>query len=406
MSIDASGTRYWTGHGGVVLVNDPLDTIHDVARAYDIRWLVLERGDAVPAVAPILDGGPLPAWLGEPILAEGSPTAAGRLPRAGDAMTRREAVLSAVGIFAVAFVVRVVFASQIVFPKPEDTAYYVGRRPEPARGPRARLRCPVELRDAAARVPAPGVRGLAAAPELPGRDPDGSPRHDVRGGPVVVGHRRGDRAGPGLAARRRRREGTRASHRPRPDARDRDRADRRGLPAAPPPLGAPRLDDAVRGPRPGVVPGHVPHRRRSTRRPPDRPARHRPGRAHRPCRADPQRGGLPRSRLAHRRLGHPRPRPGDTGPAHRHGRGRGRPGLPALGDPRLGRVRQPVPRPGPDQRPVGHRLRHLRLERPADPVALPRRGSRAPGRDAGRGPQPQPLQRPPPDRAADLAHRA
>jgi hypothetical protein len=41
-------------------------------------------------------------------------------------MTRREAVLSALGIFAVAFVVRVVFASQIVFPKPEDTAYYVG----------------------------------------------------------------------------------------------------------------------------------------------------------------------------------------------------------------------------------------------------------------------------------------
>ena len=43
MSIDASGTRYWTGHGGVVLVNDPLDTIHDVATAYDIRWLVLDR---------------------------------------------------------------------------------------------------------------------------------------------------------------------------------------------------------------------------------------------------------------------------------------------------------------------------------------------------------------------------
>ena len=41
-------------------------------------------------------------------------------------MTRREAILSAVGIFAVAFLVRVVFAAQIVFPKPEDTAYYVG----------------------------------------------------------------------------------------------------------------------------------------------------------------------------------------------------------------------------------------------------------------------------------------
>jgi hypothetical protein len=41
-------------------------------------------------------------------------------------MTRREAVLSALLVFAVAFVVRAVFASQIVFPKPEDTAYYVG----------------------------------------------------------------------------------------------------------------------------------------------------------------------------------------------------------------------------------------------------------------------------------------
>ena len=41
-------------------------------------------------------------------------------------MTRREAVASAAGIFVVALLVRIVFASQIVFPKPEDTAYYVG----------------------------------------------------------------------------------------------------------------------------------------------------------------------------------------------------------------------------------------------------------------------------------------
>src|SRR5919109_4799861 len=41
-------------------------------------------------------------------------------------MTRREMGLSALGIFAVALAVRVVFAAQIVFPKPEDTAYYVG----------------------------------------------------------------------------------------------------------------------------------------------------------------------------------------------------------------------------------------------------------------------------------------
>jgi hypothetical protein len=41
-------------------------------------------------------------------------------------MTRREAALTAALIFLVAFFVRVVFAAQIVFPKPEDTAYYVG----------------------------------------------------------------------------------------------------------------------------------------------------------------------------------------------------------------------------------------------------------------------------------------
>lgn len=41
-------------------------------------------------------------------------------------MTRREAVLTALGLFAVALVVRAFFAAQIVFPKPEDTAYYVG----------------------------------------------------------------------------------------------------------------------------------------------------------------------------------------------------------------------------------------------------------------------------------------
>ena len=82
MSIDASGTRYWTGHGGVVLVNDPLDTIEEVARAYDIRWLVLDRDDAWPAVAPILDG--VAAGLAraaDPGTA--APDRAGGLPRAG-----------------------------------------------------------------------------------------------------------------------------------------------------------------------------------------------------------------------------------------------------------------------------------------------------------------------------------
>jgi hypothetical protein len=73
MSIDASGTKYWTGRGGVVLVNDPIETVERVATAYGIDWLVADREDSVRAMAPLLDGGPRPSWLGEPILAAGDP---------------------------------------------------------------------------------------------------------------------------------------------------------------------------------------------------------------------------------------------------------------------------------------------------------------------------------------------
>jgi hypothetical protein len=41
-------------------------------------------------------------------------------------MTRREALLTVGLVFVVSLVTRAIFASQIVFPKPEDTAYYVG----------------------------------------------------------------------------------------------------------------------------------------------------------------------------------------------------------------------------------------------------------------------------------------
>ena len=68
MSIDAAGTKYWTGHGGVVLVNDPIETVEEVARAYDIRWLVLERSDGVPSTKEILLDGVRPAWVGPPVL--------------------------------------------------------------------------------------------------------------------------------------------------------------------------------------------------------------------------------------------------------------------------------------------------------------------------------------------------
>jgi hypothetical protein len=71
MSIDASGTRYWTGHGGVVLVNDPIDTVESVARAYGIRWLVLETLDGVPATTEILVDGRRPPWVGAAVMDTG-----------------------------------------------------------------------------------------------------------------------------------------------------------------------------------------------------------------------------------------------------------------------------------------------------------------------------------------------
>ena len=74
MSIDAAGTKYWTGRGGVVLVNDPLEAVRAVIDAYDIRWLVLDREDSVKALAPVLDATSRPAWLGEAALSEGQPT--------------------------------------------------------------------------------------------------------------------------------------------------------------------------------------------------------------------------------------------------------------------------------------------------------------------------------------------
>jgi hypothetical protein len=68
MSIDASGYRYWSGRGGVVLVNDPLETVREVAEEYDIRWLILERDDTVPAAESILVRHQRPPWVGPPVL--------------------------------------------------------------------------------------------------------------------------------------------------------------------------------------------------------------------------------------------------------------------------------------------------------------------------------------------------
>jgi hypothetical protein len=80
MSIDAAGIEYVSGHGGVVSPNDPIDTIRDVADAYRIEWLILERDSIVAAVAPVLTGTSRPAWIGSPALT--IPAADGGVPRA------------------------------------------------------------------------------------------------------------------------------------------------------------------------------------------------------------------------------------------------------------------------------------------------------------------------------------
>lgn len=67
MSVDTGGFKYHTGLGGVVTVNDPLPVSEEVARAYDIRWLVLQRSLIVPSMVPVLEGRERPGWIGEPV---------------------------------------------------------------------------------------------------------------------------------------------------------------------------------------------------------------------------------------------------------------------------------------------------------------------------------------------------
>ena len=67
MSADPGAYLFLTGHGGIVTPNDDLATIEDAARRYDVRWLVLEPSEIVPALAPVLAGDESPAWLSRPV---------------------------------------------------------------------------------------------------------------------------------------------------------------------------------------------------------------------------------------------------------------------------------------------------------------------------------------------------
>lgn len=75
MSIDPGAYHYLTGHPGLVTPSDDLATVESVARLYDVRWLVLERANIVPALVPVLEGSVHPAWLSLPVAVVTGPVA-------------------------------------------------------------------------------------------------------------------------------------------------------------------------------------------------------------------------------------------------------------------------------------------------------------------------------------------
>jgi hypothetical protein len=72
--------KYFTGHPGVVTPDDPIEAVEAVARAYETRWLVLERDDVVPSLAPVLTGSTRPTWIGPPVFSVPS-ASGGATPR-------------------------------------------------------------------------------------------------------------------------------------------------------------------------------------------------------------------------------------------------------------------------------------------------------------------------------------
>jgi hypothetical protein len=79
MTIDAAGFKYFTGRGGVVTTNDSLDTELQIATAYRISWLVLERDEIATSMAPVISGEVRPSWIGAPVFS--LPAAGGGAPR-------------------------------------------------------------------------------------------------------------------------------------------------------------------------------------------------------------------------------------------------------------------------------------------------------------------------------------
>ena len=67
MAADPGAIHYLTGHAAIVTPDDDLATIEGAMQAYDVRWLLLERAQIVPALVPVLSGEQHPDWLSQPV---------------------------------------------------------------------------------------------------------------------------------------------------------------------------------------------------------------------------------------------------------------------------------------------------------------------------------------------------
>ena len=68
MASDPGAINYLTGREGVLTPPDSLDSVAEVMRTYDVRWLILERHSIVDSLAPLLTSELRPAWLSSPLL--------------------------------------------------------------------------------------------------------------------------------------------------------------------------------------------------------------------------------------------------------------------------------------------------------------------------------------------------
>jgi 4-amino-4-deoxy-L-arabinose transferase-like glycosyltransferase len=68
MSPDAGAYRFHGGWAGIVTPDDPLPTVEQALRLYDVRWLALEEAHLTPALRPLLAAEVRPRWLSAPLL--------------------------------------------------------------------------------------------------------------------------------------------------------------------------------------------------------------------------------------------------------------------------------------------------------------------------------------------------